>query len=73
MIKWNDSSNYTWDGSNLEGNEAILMPISNQKIESVNFQLPEEFDLFDQIRLLEASQINTFSDDKRTAASLRDT
>ena len=58
-----DSSNYTWDGSNLEGNEAILMPISNQKIESVNFQLPEEFDLFDQIRLLEASQINTFSDD----------
>lgn len=58
-----DTNNYTWDGFELEGNEAVLMPISNQKIESSSFQLPEEFDYYDQIRLLEASQINTFSND----------
>ena len=28
-----------------------------------NYQLPEEYDYFDQIRLLESSQFNTFSND----------
>ena len=37
--------------------------ISNQKIESMSFQLPEQYDYLDQIRLLEASQLNTFSFD----------
>ena len=51
---------YNWDGNFLANNEAILMPISNRRIESTNFQLPNEFDYFDQIRLLEANRINTF-------------
>ena len=55
--------NYVWDGKDLKNNEAILMPISNQKIESTSFQLPDQFDYLDQIRLLEASQLNTFSFD----------
>lgn len=52
---------YVWKGQKLNNDEAILMPISNQKIESSSFQLPEIFDYYDQIRLLEANQINTFS------------
>ena len=36
------------------------MPISNSKSESINFQLPEEFDDFEQIRLLEKNGTNTF-------------
>lgn len=36
------------------------MPISNNMSESKNFQLPQSFDYFDQIRLLESSGINTF-------------
>lgn len=64
-----DSNNYTWDGTDLEGNEAVLMPISNQKIENSSFQLPEEFDNFDQIRLLEATQTNTFSNNGVASSS----
>lgn len=52
---------YEWDGQYLESNEAILMPINNQKYESEYFQLPDEFDFFDQLRLLEATQIESFS------------
>lgn len=51
---------YAWDGQRLDDDEAILMPISNQKTESATFQLPQSFDYFDQIRLLEATGINTF-------------
>ena len=51
---------YVWDGGELEDNEAILMPISNQKTESTSFQLPESFNYYDQIRLLEATKINSF-------------
>ena len=51
---------YVWDGNRLANDEAILMPISNSKSESINFQLPEEFDDFEQIRLLEKSGTNTF-------------
>lgn len=51
---------YVWDGNRLANDEAILMPISNSKSESINFQLPEEFDYFEQIRLLEKSGTNTF-------------
>lgn len=51
---------YVWDGNRLANDEAILMPISNSKTESINFQLPEEFDDFEQIRLLEKSGTNTF-------------
>lgn len=54
---------YVWDGKELDDNEAILMPITNQKIESTSFQLPEQYDYYDQIRLLEANQLNTFSND----------
>lgn len=64
-----DSNNYTWDGTDLEGNEAVLMPISNQKIENSSFQLPEEFDNFDQIRLLEATETNTFSNNGVASSS----
>ena len=39
------------------------MPISNQKIESTSFQLPNLFDYYDQVRLLEATQTNSFSYD----------
>lgn len=51
---------YVWDGQMLADDEAILMPISNNMGESKNFQLPQSFDYFDQIRLLESSGINTF-------------
>ena len=51
---------YVWDGQMLQDGEAILMPISNNMSESKNFQLPQSFDYFDQIRLLESSGINTF-------------
>ena len=51
---------YVWDGNRLANDEAILMPISNSKSESINFQLPEEFDDFEQIRLLEKNGTNTF-------------
>ena len=51
---------YVWDGQMLQDDEAILMPISNNMSESKNFQLPQSFDYFDQIRLLESSGINTF-------------
>ena len=55
---------YEWDGYEYdERNEVILMPISNQKIESTSFQLPNMFDYYDQVRLLEAIQTNTFSYD----------
>ena len=47
--------------------EAILMPISNSRIESSSYQLPQSFDYFEQIRLLEASGTNTF--DRGTYAS----
>ena len=55
--------NYIWDGYELDNDEVILMPISNQKIEEAYFQLPEYFDYYDQIRLLEANQKNSFSYD----------
>ncbi len=58
-----DSSNYEWDGSMLEDNEAILMPISNNMSESASFQLPTSFDYFDQIRLVEQTGINSFDND----------
>lgn len=51
---------YVWNGQMLQDDEAILMPISNNMSESKNFQLPQSFDYFDQIRLLESSGINTF-------------
>ena len=47
--------NYEWDGGSIANNQLILLPISNQKIENMSYQLPEEFDFYDQIRLLEAS------------------
>lgn len=51
---------YEWDGKRLADDEAILMPISNERTESTSFQLPDSFDYFDQIRLLEATGTNTF-------------
>ena len=58
---------YVWDGKSLANDEAILMPISNSMIESSSYQLPQSFDYFEQIRLLEASGTNTF--DRGTYAS----
>lgn len=52
---------YVWDGEQLEDNQAILMPISNNNTESSQFQLPSNFNYFDQIRLLEASGNNSFN------------
>ncbi len=51
---------YVWDEKRLNDNQAILMPISNQKSEATSFQLPNEFNMFDQIRLLEATGKNSF-------------
>ena len=53
--------NYEWDGGSIANNQLILLPISNQKIENMSYQLPEEFDFYDQIRLLEASGFDSFS------------
>ena len=62
ILKYVDD--YVWDGYEYDPmNEVILMPISNQKIESTSFQLPDMFDYYDQIRLLEATQTNSFSMD----------
>ncbi len=58
---------YVWDGNRLNDDEAILMPISNSRSESSSFQLPVEFDYFEQIRLLEKNGLNTF--DNGTYAS----
>lgn len=51
---------YVWDEKPLEDDEAILMPISNERSESTSFQLPQSFDYFTQLRLIEATGINTF-------------
>lgn len=58
--KFSYTEGYVWDGKRLANDEAILMPISNEKTESSSFQLPKSFDYYDQIRLLEAGQMNTF-------------
>ena len=51
----------SWDGDGrLNNDEAILMPISNSRIESSSFQLEQEYDFLEQIRLLEANGTNTF-------------
>ena len=36
------------------------MPISNGLVESMSFGLPESYDYYDQIRLIESSGINSF-------------
>ena len=51
---------YEWDGKNLTKNQAIFCPISNSDIEESYYQLPEEFNFYERIRLLEANQINNF-------------
>lgn len=56
-------NDYVWDGYEIENDEVILMPISNQRIEETHFQLPDYFDYYDQIRLLEANQTNSFTYD----------
>ena len=54
---------YEWDGKSLTKNQTILCPISNSDIEQNYYQLPEEFNHYDRIRLLEANQINNFDND----------
>lgn len=49
-----------WNGEYLEDNQAILMPISNSSTEYSSFQLPYSYDYFDQIRMIEATGINSF-------------
>ncbi|MCQ3034622.1 MAG: hypothetical protein MJ248_00100 [Bacilli bacterium] len=54
---------YVWDGNPLSYDESLLMPISNSKTENSDYNLPIDFDFFEQIRLVEASGINTFDKD----------
>ena len=53
---------YEWNQKDLGKNQMIFTPISNSEIEESSYQLPYEFNDFDRIRLLEATQINTFSE-----------
>ena len=53
-------TNMAWNGEQLESDEAILMPISNSYVESSSFQLPQNYDFFEQIRMIEANKTNTF-------------
>ena len=56
-----DQDDLTWNGEQLANDEAIFMPISNDKTGAEAFQLSTSYDPFDRIRLLEATQNNTFS------------
>ena len=55
-----DYDNLEWNGEQLEDNEAIIMAISNERNESQSFQLEEEFNYYERLRLLEAHGTNTF-------------
>jgi hypothetical protein len=63
---------YVWDNDPylIEDNQALLMAITNQKTEASNFQLPTNFNYFDQIRLLEATGFNTFSSKSQTTGKM---
>ncbi len=58
-LDW-DEENLEWDGETLKDNEAIMMAITNERLEHANFGLDEEFDYFERCRLLEAHGTNTF-------------
>lgn len=58
-----DKDNPEWDGSYLESNEAVLMPISNSRQDSSTYQLDASYDVFDELRLIESSGYNSFSSD----------
>ena len=58
-----DKDNPEWDGSYLESNEAVLMPISNSRQDSSTYQLDSSYDVFDELRLIESSGYNSFSSD----------
>lgn len=60
---------YQWEGETLDSNEAILMPISNDRTESSTYSLPTSYDYFEQIRLIEASGKNTFDSGKNATNS----
>lgn len=55
---------YVWNGEELNEKSIIFTPINNQKNEESVYQLPEAYMYYDQIRLLEAHEINTFSNGK---------
>lgn len=55
-----DYDNLVWNGEQLSDNEAIILAISNERNESTNFNLPENYSYFERCRLLEASGVNSF-------------
>ena len=61
-ITFNYVDGYEWNGKSFDKNQMIFAPISNSEIEQTSYQLPYEFNKFDRIRLLEATQINTFDE-----------
>ena len=58
-LYWNED-NLEWNGEELTKNQAIMTCISNDRTESSSFGLPQSFDYFERLRLLEATGTNTF-------------
>lgn len=57
---YRDEDDLEWNGEKLTKDEAIMTCISNERNESTSFGLPQSFDYFERLRLLEASGINSF-------------
>ena len=61
-VSFNYVDGYEWNEKELSRNQVIMTPITNSRTENSVFQLPQNFDYFDRIRLIESTQINTFSE-----------
>ena len=58
-IYW-DENDLEWNGEKLTKDEAIMTCITNERSESASFGLPQSYDYFERLRLLEATGINSF-------------
>ncbi|MCQ2797716.1 MAG: hypothetical protein MJ241_04620 [Bacilli bacterium] len=58
------ANGYVWKGEELDENEVIFMPISNDYVESTYYYLPNSFDFFERIRMMEATGSESFSSGK---------
>ena len=58
-LYWNED-NLEWNGEELTKDQAIMTCISNDRTESSSFGLPQSYDYFERLRLLEATGTNTF-------------
>ena len=58
-LYWN-KDNLEWNGEELTKDQAIMTCISNDRTESSSFGLPQSYDYFERLRLLEATGTNTF-------------